>query len=110
MFTRQSFHVALGMPACSSGRSQDLLHHKTQEIHRALHHVSISLHRPVQRTSVSVYAGNTSSVPSTRLKRKRDKSDTISMLREGMTSKGVCLLLGFCVPRINQYCGWYAIT
>ena len=60
-----------------------MLQHKSQQPHRALPSVSVGLHRPVQRTTVSVYAGDTSSVPPTRVKRKRDKSDTISMLREG---------------------------
>ena len=97
IFTRQSFHVTSGMPACSSGRSQDLLQHKTQKPHRALHGVSIGLHRPVQRTTVSVYAGNTSSVPPTRVKRKRDKSDAISMLREGESpNEYACFLAPKC--------------
>ena len=64
-----------------------MLQHKVRELHRALHGVRIGLHKPVQRTIVSDYADSTSSVPPTRLKRKKEKGDAISMLREGKTSK-----------------------
>ena len=47
---------------------------------------------------MQVWAGNTSSMPPARLKRKKEKSDTISMLREGELT--ICFKIGCFLPQL----------
>lgn len=97
---RQSYHYIPGMLACSSDSVLDGLHKNFVASPRACLHkdASIRSHRPVQRRPVKVSAGNTSSMPPARLKRKKEKSDTISMLREGELT--ICFRTGCFLPQL----------
>ena len=81
---RQSYHFTAGMLAGTSSNTSDISH---QDIGAAAKLFQIggtaAPLRPVQRRAVQVLYGSSPSMTPPRLKRKKEKSDTISLLREG---------------------------
>ncbi len=82
---RQSYHYTPGMLACSSGSALDGVHKQFLASTMPCSHKGASIRSvtPVLMRPVQVWAGNTFSPPPARLKRKKERSDTITILREG---------------------------
>lgn len=81
---RQSYHFTSGMLAGTSSNTANISHQDIGAAPKVFRNGGIAAPlRPVQRKAVQVRYGSSPSMPPPRLKKKKEKSDTISLLREG---------------------------
>ena len=108
LFARQSYHVTAGMLAGPSNSASDICY-QHRGAHPSVSRSSLATGplTPVHSRAVQVSAGSSTSMPPARLKRKKEKSDTISMLREGEQRPCWCVILlpgesrGCCGPCVQ---------
>ena len=88
---RQSYHFSAGMLAGTSSSTSDVSYqHRVASTCVSRNGVTTGSLRPVHSRAVQVWAGSSPPMPPARVKRKKEKSDTISMLREGKRQACPC--------------------